>query len=111
MRLRPAPAEQKLWFCLRDRRLNGLKFRRQTVIGPYIADFCCAEHRLIIEVDGDSHADRERYDQRRTTWMDKGGYRVLRFTNQEVAGSLDGVLLGIVRQCGLEAGETSRSAE
>src|SRR5690349_9123750 len=69
IRHEPAPAEQKLWRCLRNRRLNGLKFRRQHPIGPFIADFYCADLRPIIELDGDSHADQLQYDAERTQWL------------------------------------------
>ena len=51
------PPEARLWRHLRDRQLGGLKFRRQQVLGPYIADFCCFEARLVIELDGDSHIE------------------------------------------------------
>jgi very-short-patch-repair endonuclease len=77
-----APAtERKLWAMLRDRRLSGLKFRRQVPIGPYIADFVCLRHRLIIEADGPFH-DPVR-DEARDGWLSAQGFRVLRFSNRE----------------------------
>ena len=88
-------AEAILWKELRDRRLTGLKFRRQQPRGPYIVDFCCAEHRLIIEVDGESHKDQHEYDHARTEHLSAYGYRVLRFTNDEVVHKLGHVLTTI----------------
>ena len=86
------PAEQRLWQHLRARQLHGAKFRRQTWIGPFIADFLCAEAKLIVEVDGESHARRMAYDQRRTDWLAKEGFRLVRVTNADVMGNIDGVL-------------------
>jgi very-short-patch-repair endonuclease len=63
------PEKAILWSRLRNRRLNGLKFYRQRPIGPYIADFYCAQHRLVIELDGGGHLRRQTYDQRRTEWL------------------------------------------
>jgi very-short-patch-repair endonuclease len=57
LRANATEAEQKLWRAIRDRRLAGVKFRRQVPIGPFIADFCCREHALVIELDGGQHAD------------------------------------------------------
>src|SRR5438552_2432962 len=77
-------AERKLWMRLRDRQLNGLKFRRQQPIGRYIVDFFCPEHRLVIELDGGHHADQIQADKRRTEFLTEAGYRVLRFWDHEV---------------------------
>src|SRR5262249_41609297 len=85
-------AELKLWFQLRDRRLSGAKFRRQHPIGPYIADFCCFEAKLIIELDGGQHALRARADSVRTAFLESRGYRVLRFWDNDVLTNLAGVL-------------------
>ena len=82
MRRVPALYERKLWALLRDRRLEGLKFRRQVVIGPYVADFICMRHRLIVEADGPLH-DAER-DAVRDAWLRSQGFRVLRFPNQQI---------------------------
>jgi very-short-patch-repair endonuclease len=86
------PAERKLWSRLRSRKLNGVKFRRQVWLGPYIADFLCAEARLIVEVDGDTHSGQFAYDQRRTDWLACEGFRVVRVTNADVMQNIDGVL-------------------
>jgi len=92
-------AEQKLWARLRAGQLAGLKFRRQHPIGRFIADFCCPAHRLIIEIDGDSHAERATYDAARTAWLEEQGYRVIRFLNDDVQHRLEAVLEAIVAEC------------
>ena len=84
-------AETKLWWRLRSRGLNGFKFVRQEPIGPYVADFVCREHRLIIEVDGGQHAESKR-DAVRDKWLREHRYRILRFWNNDVTGNLEGVL-------------------
>jgi very-short-patch-repair endonuclease len=83
-------AERVLWFCLRDRRLNGLKFKRQVPIDKYIVDFCCAEARLIVELDGGQHAIRD--ETNRTAILEAMGYLVLRFWNNDVLQNTEGVL-------------------
>ena len=96
MRRQPSPFEQKLWLALRAKRLSGAKFRRQQVIGPYIADFACRiPTMLVIEVDGDTHAGQEAYDRERTAELERRGYRVLRFANRDVGDNLEGVLMTI----------------
>jgi very-short-patch-repair endonuclease len=92
LRSQSSDAENVLWRHLRARRLMGYKFRRQTVIEPYIVDFVCLEARLIIEADGGQHSDQEAYDARRTAWLEGMGYRVMRFWNHEVLGELQSVL-------------------
>jgi len=91
MRSDGTPAERKLWHEF----LKALtaKFTRQKPLGPYIADFYCSSHRLIIEIDGDSHfSDRgEAYDAARTAWLASHGLRVVRFTNPEVIEEFEGV--------------------
>ena len=70
----------------------GAKFRRQVWLGPFIADFFCADAELIVEVDGDSHAVQTAYDERRTKWLAREGFRVVRVTNGGLMHNLDGVL-------------------
>ena len=94
-------AERALWQILRGRQLGGLKFRRQVPVGPYIADFYCAEARLVVEVDGGQHADNRR-DARRDTWMAGQGLTVLRFWNPEILGNPDGVGQSILDASGRE---------
>lgn len=92
MRSEMTSAEARLWYRLRAGRLNGTKFKRQVVLGRYIADFAALSVSLIIEVDGDTHAGREAYDQCRTAALEAMGYRVLRFANADVMMNLDAVL-------------------
>ena len=92
MRSNPTPAEARLWYNLRAKRFEAVKFSHQVVIYPYIADFVARSRKLVIELDGDSHADDGAYDARRTAWLEQQGYRVIRFTNADVMGNLDGVL-------------------
>jgi very-short-patch-repair endonuclease len=90
-------AEQTLWRHLRGRQLQGFKFRRQYPIAGYIADFACVEARLVIELDGGQHVDRESYDTERTRKIECNGYRVLRFWNDDVLLKITGVLDEIIR--------------
>ncbi|MBZ9675146.1 endonuclease domain-containing protein [Mesorhizobium sp. ES1-1] len=83
-------AEDRLWSELRDRRLDGIKFRRQVPIGKYIADFVCAEARLIVEIDGSQHADSD-HDRIRTAQLEAEGFRVLRFWNDDVLKEMNAV--------------------
>jgi very-short-patch-repair endonuclease len=76
-------AEFRLWTDLRNRRLNGYKFSRQIPLCPYVADFVCRQMSLIVEVDGSQHAENDA-DMRRTDWLNREGYSVLRFWNTEV---------------------------
>jgi very-short-patch-repair endonuclease len=99
MRHEPTPAEKLLWSRLRDRQLNGLKFRRQQPIGPFVADFFCAECALVVELDGDSHAERVEYDAKRTAFIEREGLQVIRFVNDDVLGNTDAVLEAILRIC------------
>ena len=85
------PAERRLWSILARRALGGYKFSRQMPIGPYFADFLCREAKLVIEVDGYSHDLRLGHDARRDAFLAAEGYAVLRFTNDEVMHSLEGV--------------------
>ncbi|MGK8175823.1 endonuclease domain-containing protein [Aeromonas dhakensis] len=92
---REAPlAEQKLWLQLRDRRLAGVKFRRQMPIGPYIVDFISLEQRLIIEVDGAQHNEPagRQYDGARTAYLNQQGFRVIRVWNNDVLSRMEAVL-------------------
>jgi very-short-patch-repair endonuclease len=83
-------AERRLWSLLRGRRLSGYKFRRQYPLGPFIADFASIEHRLVIEADGGQHNESDR-DARRTAWLEKLGWRVLRFWNNDILQNPEGV--------------------
>jgi very-short-patch-repair endonuclease len=92
------PAERKLWQHLRNGQLNGAWFRRQHAVGPYVVDFFCAKAKLVVEVDGDVHADpaQAEYDAERTEWLnEQKQYRVIRLTNDEVHRNMEGVLAKI----------------
>ena len=89
-------AERVLWFRLRDRRLNRLKFRRQMPLKGYVVDFCCESARLIIELDGGRHSACSDADAKRTADLESFGYVVLRFWNNDVLSNIDGVLESIV---------------
>jgi len=89
-------AERVLWFRLRGRRLDGLKFKRQVPIDRFIVDFCCTEARLTIELDGGQHATRTLEDANRTKVPEAFGYLVLRFWNNDVLQNTEGVLEEIV---------------
>jgi very-short-patch-repair endonuclease len=95
LRRNATDAERHLWFALRDRRLAAYKFRRQRPIGPFIVDFACIEHRLVIEADGGQHADNPA-DDARTAWLMSQGWRVLRFWNNDILVNTEGVLLSIL---------------
>lgn len=99
-------AEQRLWSTLRDRRLEKYKFRRQHPIHPYVVDFACTEHGLVIEIDGGQHADSAA-DGRRTAWLESKGWRVIRFWNNEVLTDTRGVAEAVVQA--LEANRPSPS--
>ena len=92
MRANPTPAEQKLWLALRANRFENQQFTRQTIIAPYIVDFAAKAARLIIEVDGDTHSAKDRYDARRTEFLESLGYSVIRFANPDVMSNIEGVL-------------------
>jgi very-short-patch-repair endonuclease len=99
--------ELMLWSRLRRQQLEGHRFRRQAPIGPYIADFACFQARLLIEIDGPSHDDRVEYDRRRTAWLVRGGFRVLRFAADDVLSRLDDVLETILWELDDSAGPPS----
>ena len=94
LRAESTAEEQKLWRYLRAKRFAGFKFRRQHRIGPYFADLCCIERRVIIELDGSQHAKQkeERRDAARTAYLCDQGYRVIRFWNEQVEREMNEVL-------------------
>ncbi len=93
LRKEMTPAEKKLWHYLRNGQLDGAHFRKQHAVGAYIVDFFCAKSELVIEVDGDSHAEQVEYDAERTQWLnEEKHYRVIRFANREVLHNIEGVL-------------------
>ncbi|MDB5451565.1 MAG: hypothetical protein JWO33_143, partial [Caulobacteraceae bacterium] len=94
MRKSPTATERDLWRLLRDRRLKQRKFRRQFPIGPYVADFACLRHRLIVEADGYWHDAAA--DAKRDAWLAGQGFRVLRFDNADIVGRGELVLAAIL---------------
>ena len=95
LRRESTQAELKLWGALRSRQLDGLKWRRQVPVDIYFADFVSKEARLVVELDGESHLHRAGYDEARTRIIEACGYKVIRFTNDEVVADLDNVLTRI----------------
>jgi very-short-patch-repair endonuclease len=98
LRKRSTDAEKLLWKHLRSKQLEGLKFRRQQPLGNYIVDFVCFEKQIVIEVDGGQHAE-ERIDKERDRWLNREGFKVLRFWNNEVLQNSKGVLEVIRENC------------
>jgi very-short-patch-repair endonuclease len=92
LRKRSTDAERLLWSRLRDKQMDGLKFRRQEQMGLFIADFVCFEKHLIIEADGGQHVAEREKDAERTAWLNSQGFTVLRFWNNEILTNIDGVL-------------------
>ena len=94
LRKQLSPVEARMWNGLRT--LQDYHFRRQVPLGRYYADFCCHAGKLVIELDGDTHAFSQRYDAERDRFIRDEGYEVMRFPNNEVMGNLDGVLRVII---------------
>jgi len=84
LRRESTEAEQLIWHFLRNKNFCGCRFKRQHIIKPYIVDFVCLGHKLIIEVDGSQHLDNQKYDNNRTKYLESLGYCVIRFWNNDV---------------------------
>jgi very-short-patch-repair endonuclease len=99
MRQAMTPAEFALWQKLRSRNLEGLRFRRQAPLGPYIVDFFCPELKLVVEVDGGQHwrSHNARNDALRDAWMARQGIAVIRFSNGEVLDNTPGACDAILQ--------------
>ncbi len=91
-------AERILWGALKQKQVNGCRFRRQHPMGVYIVDFICLESRLIIELDGGQHGfpEQHAHDERRDVWLEAQGYHVARFWNDVIYTKLDGVMGAIL---------------
>src|SRR5215813_5167001 len=89
-------AERRMWSALRLRRLARYKFRRQHPIGEFIVDFACTEHALVIELDGGQHSQSQA-DMSRTVWLEREGWTVIRFWNNDVLSNTSGVIETILR--------------
>ena len=98
LRSNPTEPEKRLWQALSARKVAGARFNRQFPIGPYICDFVSRGARLVIEVDGDTHAHSVEYDNARTKFLENEGYRVIRFWNNDVMDNLEGVVQRIERE-------------
>lgn len=98
MRYKMTPAENCLWQCLRAKQL-GFSFRRQHIIGDYIADFVCLKRKLIIEVDGEIHTlgEQKEHDKMRDTELHAMGFNIIRFTNKQVINETESILQTIKR--------------
>ncbi len=94
LRTHMTEAEHKLWSHLRNKNLNGYRFRRQHPIDPYITDFACLAEKLIIEVDGATHGEANEiaYDARRTKFLESQGWKIARYGNEEIYKNIDDVL-------------------
>jgi very-short-patch-repair endonuclease len=91
MRKDATDAERRIWALVRNRRLDGYKFRRQIWIGPFIADFVCEQPQLIVEIDGGQHSMQLSYDVARTRYFKARGYRVIRYWNNDVLARTEAV--------------------
>ncbi|WP_324187708.1 endonuclease domain-containing protein [Sphingopyxis solisilvae] len=91
LRRHETEAEKKLWRVLRARQFLGLKFRRQSPVAGFVADFLCEELRIIVEADGGQHAESPS-DERRTALLQAAGYHVIRYWNNDIMSNLEGVL-------------------
>jgi very-short-patch-repair endonuclease len=94
MRRQPTRAEAMLWERLKGSAL-GRKFRRQHPLGTYIADFCCVDAHLVVELDGPGHLEQRESDEARSAAIARRGYRLIRFPNQAVLTDIEGVLAAI----------------
>ena len=92
MRKNPTKAERKLWQRIRRKQVYGAKFRRQMPVDRYIVDFCSPSIRLIIEVDGPTHDSTQEADAVRQAYLESVGFDVVRFSNRDVLGNIDGVM-------------------
>ncbi|MCP4676965.1 MAG: endonuclease domain-containing protein [Deltaproteobacteria bacterium] len=92
MRREPMRSEKLFWQAVRNRQLCGVKFRRQQVIEQFIVDFFVPSHRLVVEIDGGIHCDREEYDIPRQQFLNDCGLKVLRFSDADVENQLENVL-------------------
>jgi len=108
LRIVMTDAERRLWATLRGRRLRGYKFRRQHPVGPFILDFVCIEHRLVIEADGGQHSDNAT-DDHRTAWLSRRGWRVIRFWNNEILSNTEGVQEAILEALALTSAHVQKA--
>jgi very-short-patch-repair endonuclease len=91
-----SPPKRAMWRILRGHRLEGWKFVRQVSVGDYTVDFAARRERLAIELDGETHSGRETYDERRTAYIERAGWTVIRFTNRDMLANPEGVAITIL---------------
>ena len=108
LRKNSTDAERNLWAHIRNRQLEGWKFRRQLPIGRFIVDFECAELRLEVEIDGGQHAEQVLYDLGRTRFLQSKGYQVVRYWNNEVLENIEGVLQALTLTLSLTLSQRER---
>lgn len=99
LRQTQTPYESILWTLLRDRRLEGFKFRRQHPIDRFVADFACVAAKLIVELDGNSHDDRQEQDAARDEFLRENGWHTLRVSNADLMKNREAVVLTVLRFC------------
>jgi len=97
LRNNPTPAERALWRQISARKISGVRFNRQVEIGPFICDFVSRERKLVIEVDGGQHDWQQEEDRQRTEFIERQGFRVIRFWNNDVLERIEGVVMEIER--------------
>ncbi len=99
MRKAPTPEENKMWYIIL-RKMNP-RFTRQKIIGNYIVDFYCAKLKLIIEIDGEQHylPENKAYEDKRTDFLEKSGYKILRFYNSDINKQIRNVEHTVVGTC------------
>ena len=98
LRREQTPHEAALWQLLRAHRMEGFHWRRQHPIGPYFADFACVKAKLVVELDGSSHDDRQEHDAHRDAMLREHGWTTLRIPNRDLMRSPEGVWQTIVAQ-------------
>jgi very-short-patch-repair endonuclease len=96
MRRQPTQAEKELWKILRNRGVGDYKFVRQFPIPPFIVDFCCRERKVVVELDGGGHMDKQDTDRKREEYLGSLGYRVIRFNNNHVLQEMNQVYEAIL---------------
>ena len=101
LRKNPTEAEKRLWYYLSSDSLKSFRFRRQHPIDHYIVDFVCLKQKLVIELDGGQHALNQEYDAKRTDYLEKKGFHVIRFWNNEIVENMEGVYFKILQVLGV----------
>ncbi len=98
MRHEPTDAERRIWWYLRNQKLEGMHFRRQHTVGSYIVDFYCPAAHLAVELDGGQHSQAAAYDEQRTRAMAAQGIEVIRFSDYDALANSEAVALTILRE-------------